>query len=505
MCYKKYIGNINGYPLDDQQIMAATSKDKYSIIVAGAGSGKSTTMIGKIKYLVNYLNIAPSEILCISFTNESTNSLQKNIIKNCNFEVEVKTFHKLALSILEDNSIKYNLCPLNYLEYIINEFLLIDKNKLALNTVIPFLKSKYYNRNIEKYKSIIKTKEFDSFKKLLAKFLKIYFTKYDSIDNLKILFINSKKYKDKAFLKLVIAIYRLYEIEKKSQNFIDFDDMIKLATNIIIQNGYIRNYKYIIIDEFQDTSSIRFNLIKAIIKRNHSNLTVVGDDFQSIYRFSGCDLDIFLNFQNDFNKVNILKLENTYRNSQELIDIAGNFIMKNPRQIKKNLKSIKRFKQPIKVIYEKKNALKKLLIILNKTNYKNILILGRNNFDIFKYVDNDFKVDKEGFINIYGFNKNIRYLTVHKSKGLEADCVIILNLINTQLGFPNKIEDNKIIDLVSLMDSYPFEEERRLFYVALTRTKNEVYLLTQKNNSSIFVKELIKEYKNDIDIIKNDF
>jgi len=201
----------------------------------------------------------------------------------------------------------------------------------------------------------------------------------------------------------------------------------------------------------------------------------------------------------------MLKIENTYRNSQELINIAGDFIMKNPRQLKKNLVSSKHLEKPIKIVYENTNTLKSLLLHLNSTDYKNVLILGRNNFDINKYLSKDFYVNNEGEISYSKCqNLNIRFLTVHKSKGLEADVCIILNLISGKLGFPNQLEDHRILRYVNTYDDYPFEEERRLFYVALTRSKSIVYLLTEKNNSSIFVKELLKDYKKFIEIIKKD-
>jgi len=503
MCQENLIGNINGYPLDDQQNKAATCLRKYSIIVAGAGSGKSTTMIGKIKYLTNYLKVDPQEILCISFTNESTNSLRNNISKNCNIKVEVQTFHKLALMILEDNKINFKLAPTNFLDYIIDEYFSITNNPLAINNVTLFLKNFFYKKSKKEYLNIIKTQDFISFKKLIAKFLNLYFAKYDSIEMLRHFYSMAKNYRDIAFFNLIIIIYRIYEIEKTSQDIIDFDDVIKLATKIINNGGKIRPFKYIIIDEFQDTSSIRLNLIKAIIKKNNSSLTVVGDDFQSIYRFSGCNLDIFLNFKNNFKKSSVLKIENTYRNSQELIDVAGKFIMKNPAQIKKDLKSNKHISKPIKIIYENSSSLKKLLLYLNDSDFHNVLILGRNNFDIKKYINNDFEIDSNGFILLKKCNNlKIRFLTVHKSKGLEADIVIILNLINSSFGFPNKIEDHKILKYINNQDTFPFEEERRLFYVALTRTKNYVYLMTEKNNSSTFVKELLKDYKSYINIEK---
>ena len=298
-------------------------------------------------------------------------------------------------------------------------------------------------------------------------------------------------------LKIIKEIYFEYEEELSSTGKVDFNDMINKAIDIVKNNGYIKKYKYIIIDEYQDTSYTKYLLINEIKKKTNSKLFVVGDDFQSIYRFTGCNLDIFLNFNKYYEYSKILKIVNTYRNSNELINIAGNFVMKNKKQLRKKLVSNKNILNPIEIIYSK-NLKKSLLRLIDKINTP-ILLLGRNNKDIYKYFNS---INTDGTLKYN--NKTIRYLTVHKSKGLEEENVIIINLENNILGFPSKIENNKILRFVlNDKDSYPYEEERRLFYVALTRTKNKVYLLVDKNNESIFVKELIKNNKKNI-IIKNE-
>ena len=274
----------------------------------------------------------------------------------------------------------------------------------------------------------------------------------------------------------------MYEEELRSTNSLDFNDMIIEATNLVKEKG-IRKIKYIIIDEYQDTSFIRYLLIKAIKDKTKSRIICVGDDYQSIYRFNGCSLNMFINFKKYFKHSKVLKISNTYRNSQELIDVAGYFIQKNKNQIYKKLKSNKHIDKPIKIMYG--NNLNKLI---NKVAENKILILGRNNFDIEKYN--------------YNVNKNIKYMTIHKSKGLEEEAVIIINLKDDILGIPNKIKDNKIIKYVNkYKNEYPYDEERRLFYVAMTRTKGNLYLLVDKNNPSIFVKEIVRKHKNHIEYL----
>lgn len=475
------LSNINGYSLDKEQRIAVITDECASLIVAGAGSGKSLTMIGKIRYLIERKHIKEDEILCISFTRDASINLEKNIKKNFNYDIKVYTFHKLALEFLKNEN--YKISSTDTLENIVDEYFnnTIFNNKEMIKKV-----KRVINKIDTSYENILKSKELVNLKKLIITFINLFKTNNYKLDY----FLKIKK--DKDIISIIIDIYIMYEQELKSDGSIDFNDMITLAT-IYVKNHNIKNYKYIIVDEYQDTSYVRFLFLKEIINKTGAKIICVGDDYQSIYRFNGCDLNMFLNFKKYFGYTKVLKINNTYRNSQELINVAGDFIMKNKRQLYKKLRSNKKLDKPIKIMYG--DNLKKLISVI-KLKYKNILILGRNNFDINKY----FKINSEGIIEYNGCN--IKYLTIHASKGLEEDVIIIINLKDDTLGMPSKIKDDKILKYVSTgVDKYPYEEERRLFYVALTRTKNEVYLLVDKKNPSIFVRELIKNYPKYIEYI----
>ena len=278
--------------------------------------------------------------------------------------------------------------------------------------------------------------------------------------------------------------------------------MINKSISVLKKTKIIKKYKYIIVDEYQDTSLTKFNLLNEIINITGANFLAVGDDFQSIYRFTGCNLYIFLNFTKYFKYSKIFHIINTYRNPQELINVAGKFVMKNKSQQRKNLVSRKHLSKPIIIYYQdnKIQALKDILIYLDKQNIKEIMVLGRNNRDITKYIDKTYKQDDD----MYTFNNiSFRYLTIHKSKGLESNTVILINMENSSLGMPTKIKDEKILKYVNnTKDIYPYEEERRLFYVALTRTKNKTYIISPTKNESIFITE-IKKDKSNILQIKN--
>jgi DNA helicase-4 len=246
----------------------------------------------------------------------------------------------------------------------------------------------------------------------------------------------------------------------------------------------------------------RFNLIKALKNQHNSKVMAVGDDWQSIFRFAGSDIALFTRFNDFLGYSEILRIQKTYRNSQELIDIAGKFVMKNPKQLKKKLSTEKHINNPIKLYtYNSKpepalvNALDEI-VEMNGPEAE-VMILGRTNYDIELLNNELFKITRSSKGVIIKCTRHpglkLSFLTVHRSKGLEADNVIVLNLENKLLGFPNKISDDPILSLVLTdKDEYDFAEERRLFYVAITRTKNATFLIAPDKNPSVFVEELIK-------------
>lgn len=470
---KEEIFNVNGYNLDEYQIAAIKNEKKHTIIVAGAGSGKTLTIIGKIKYLKYIKDKKDSDILCISFTNEACKSLKEKIGNN---NITVLTFHKLAIKVLNEKDIEFEITPEDFLSKTIDNFFKIASDNSFIKKQIFKV---FHNFNP------LKSKEYLAIKDIIMTFINLYNTNNLNKEDLKNIINND------ALMFIIYAIITYYDKEKYINNYYDFDDLIKKAMELC-NKQLILNYKEIIIDEFQDTSKLRLDFIKALIKFNNASLTVVGDDFQSIYKFSGCDLNIFLNFTKYFKDSKTFKIENTYRNSNQLIKIAGSFVMKNNLQIKKDLKSIKNLENPIKIIYYF-DRYKTLLKVIKSINKGEILILGRNNFDIYKFIPKD-KITwlDNGYFRLQDYNYNLRYLTVHKSKGLESDNVIVINLEDDILGFPSQKETAKVLLKITMEDEFLNAEERRLFYVALTRTKNYCYLLAPYLNPSIFIKEIKK-------------
>ena len=677
-----YFDDIEGKQLDDQQRTAVITDEYSNLIIAGAGSGKTLTILGKVKYLIEQKNVKPENILLLSFTKKTVDELNERL-RNIGLSASATTFHKLgydtikkykptlpavtnentlskvvkeylekeifddtealkayivyvacymnipeghesfdslgekldtekgidfqtlkskcdpeplnkvakaSLDTIQGEKVKSveeltiaNFLYLNGIEYdyekpypfgkvmyqpdfylkdydIYIEHFGIDENNQA-KWLTPFNEQKYvkemelkrenhknnntklletysyYNHNnvlLDKLKEMLQnenvvfklrdiksifTKVTDNDKnfgkeitKLIETFINLCKSRQLDYDSITSLFLDRKKAMNKfmlerqeIFLKFALQILKKYDNKLKELSEIDFNDMINQATDLIKENRAQYTYQHIIIDEYQDISYSRFNLIKEIRELSGARLICVGDDWQSIYRFAGSDISLFSNFEKYVGKYERLFIEQTYRNSQSLIDITSKYIQKNKKQIQKNPKSKKELlENPIKFVYYSQDNAEALLIneiqiLIDKSGNKPILVLGRHSFDInefikltpnskIKYYERSDKLEIKGFDDI-----DIKFITVHKSKGLEADNVIVLNLKNHLLGFPNKMTDDPMLSLLLSDDEeYRFAEERRLFYVALTRTKNEAVLLIP-TDVSLFAEELITD------------
>lgn len=314
------------------------------------------------------------------------------------------------------------------------------------------------------------------------------------------------------FLEIAEQVYYHYQSVLKQRNQIDFADMINDA-HFYLQEIERQNiplpYRYIIIDEFQDIARQRFNLTKRLSQITQAKVVAVGDDWQSIYAFSGSDITLFTRFLELMGAGTELKITHTYRNSQELIDIAGGFVQKNSTQIRKQLVSPKRLENPIvievfddsfKPMVQLANTVEQIIgeILSEYGEKSSILLIGRYNYDMYKlYQTGQFKELSAGRVKSEKYpSANITFMTAHSSKGLGYDNVILINMFEGKFGFPCQIEDDPIMKLVTYEDnSMPFAEERRLFYVAMTRTKNRVYIAAPKVRPSRFLVELIRDFK----------
>jgi DNA helicase-4 len=368
----------------------------------------------------------------------------------------------------------------------------------------------------EVYDKIIKTgkdKYVIKFILFMREFIERYKTLGYDLNGFNILRKKTTNQRNLLFLDLAEKVYNHYQDTLRAQNKIDFADMLnegKLYLDEIERQGGKLNYKYIIIDEFQDVARQRFNFTKRLSDIANAKVVAVGDDWQSIYAFAGSDITLFTRFielmGGDGKE---LKITHTYRNSQELIDIAGNFVQKNTSQIRKRLISPKHLEQPIVVdAFEDTYPIFTNLAIciedmigeiIDEFGSKSkILLIGRYNFDLYKILNTKkFNVTGNEKLKSQKYPQaDLTFMTAHKSKGLGYDNVILINMFEGKFGFPSQIEEDPIMKLVTHEDTaIPFAEERRLLYVALTRTKNRVYIAAPMNRPSRFLIELINDYR----------
>lgn len=335
-----------------------------------------------------------------------------------------------------------------------------------------------------------------AFIRLIATFVTLQKTSCKSIHDI---ISQIKESNDERSLFIVKNIYlpmqELYESILAEKGQIDFTDAIIKATELCNTTPIVK-YEHIIVDEFQDISIDRYNFLKALRKGDiPAKLYCVGDDWQSIYRFSGSDMSLFNQFADYFGLTEVNKIETTYRFGEPMVSLSAKFIQCNPGQI---IKQIRPFNNEARtelafIAYDKTTYCTKLeqtiscipkdksVFLLGRYSFDDILISGKykviNELDKFYYIINDRKIE---------------FLTAHKSKGLEADYVIILQCNRDTYGFPSLVNDDPTLNYVlTQSDRFPFSEERRLFYVAITRAKIKTFVMYDSKASSVFVDEFI--------------
>lgn len=298
--------------------------------------------------------------------------------------------------------------------------------------------------------------------------------------------------------EIVKPFYEAYEAELAKNYEIDFTDAIIQATQIC-REGLWKQYDYILVDEFQDISVDRYKLLQALRSdKPKTKLFCVGDDWQSIFRFAGSDMTLFYDFEKYFGYTELCKIEKTYRFHQPLIDMSSEFVMKNPEQKKKTICTPEgdlkhTYLNFMKCESEEDGVFKKVEeIVASLPADEDILLMGRYNYDAMSLGFKGKINMKDNRIKVKIAGRELFFLSVHSAKGLEADHVILVNCNQGAYGFPSLIEDDPILDFVlSRGESYPFAEERRLFYVAMTRAKKRMYILYDKKRPSPFISEFM--------------
>lgn len=303
----------------------------------------------------------------------------------------------------------------------------------------------------------------------------------------------------RAFLDLYWPIHAAWQSRLDSAGMVDFEDMLVLAADHLEAGRFESPYRLVMVDELQDASRARARLARALVARPGRHLLAVGDDWQSINRFAGADLSVVTGFHDYFGVGPDLHLTRTFRCHQSITDAAARFVVKNPAQHPKNVVSVNArpvdpaaqegvMLRTVSGAAEVPHAIADFLAGLTVGDGRghgapvSVDVLGR-------YRQDAGLMPRGRFPGI-----RLDFRTIHSAKGLEADYVVVPNLSNGTYGFPSTIADDPVLALaMAAEDTYPHAEERRLFYVALTRARRGVLLICPEHNPSPFVTELVQD------------
>ena len=477
---------VENHPLDGEQRKAIYDPARFNLTVAGAGSGKTTTILGKILYLLQSGFASPPEILVLSFTHDSATELRERFLreyyqtfaeqvllgKSPPPNITIETFHSLALKLLRS---------------------LWSDFSVVADKTDPVDDPSSDSDDKTTLTSIIR------------EFLDLHELESEIVMQI------TSKFSLEEYRKLFLTVSEQYQKElsgllEKHQT--TFSGLIKLAIRYLRSGQIKTRFRYIIVDEYQDLSALRQEFLCLLLESSQANLFAVGDDWQAIYGFSGSRVDFTLNFRRFWGDFSLHRILKTYRFGPTLARLSSSFIMQDHTQIRKQIQSQKEDSSDAVVEICGDSERLDLEVL---THYfeslprdSSILLLGRFQVDQFRLLHcTQFNLTSNGVEFRPRPDLKIRFLTVHQSKGLEADYVILLNNREAKLGFPAHVKDPplktelvKIAEELSL-DQASVNEERRLFYVALTRAKKQVILLTVDGKESSFIKELRRKFRPD--------
>lgn len=500
---------IEGNPLDPEQIAAVVACEDAELILAPAGSGKTASLLAKLSYLMDELKIPPKDILVIAFTNKVVSELRHRLNRP---GVEIRTFHSLGNKIIRKKMNTYHV--------------LSDRGTAAffLKQVVGLTPKQL--KRLREFRSI-GDEEPDNYGRLIETVIGLQKAERIGLKELERLLKRIKSADERKnalqFFRIYKPIAEAYQEFLDSHQFYDFADMLNIATDLVEKMPADSfNYQYILVDEAQDLSAAKYRLLKAILDKCHRvKLFAVGDDWQSIYRFAGSNLKVLDEFEQIFSRETYRGLiQLTYRFGQPVASMSNKFIQKNPYQSHKKVKPHVSYRTTLEVRLSPPDqldsdppdyfAVNKIVQELYQTYGdalfdKKIQIISRYNNDchrlVYKHAQK-FENAKLRNTNVAGVildwrldgtsrHLRIPYCSIHKAKGITRDIVIILNTTTGSRGFPaDRGRDPVSETLLTELEPYPFAEERRLFYVAITRAKEKTFIVSERENISSFVFEI---------------
>lgn len=516
---RNIIGKIEKHDLSDEQISAIAGAGHNTLVLAGAGTGKTTTIVGYIAWLLAIKRATPEEILVLSFTKKSADDMSQRIMASTGKAIRACTFHSLGLEICRASTIAerpiINGHASNGVMRATFERLLaqnIPYRLLAFKLMPKELFGKYGRAaKSEDFQLPTDDYDFNQYKQSLIENAQtiIQHMRQNNIDTDGMRVLNERhggKHvgHNREMLQLIEPLYNAYIGNFRTTQGIDFPGMITDAIRCVRRNDYRHPYKYVLIDEYQDMAQPRYELIRALREQSDFTLFCVGDDWQSIYRFAGSDIHLILDFAKiwrDWGPTRMFQITTTRRFRQSLIDASGKFIMQDKNLYVKHLHNPSNKKDySLKALggttqEERFNVIVEQLRKLPKA--ASVLMLGRYRSDLNLLLRNDrdglFQIDEhtDSIVFLEKPDMNITFMTAHKSKGLQRDFVFLLCCSGGLKGFPSAIPEEPLLGLLlPEVERMPHAEERRLFYVAMTRCRKKLFFVVDQSRPSRFMYEL---------------
>lgn len=426
------------YGLDKNQARIVFDSHKNTLVTARAGSGKTRTIVAKIVYLLAHENIKPEEIIVFAFNKKACTEINERLT-----------------SITYKDQPLFSKPPCIATTFHAFAYLILGGTKVLKNRLIAEEESESCSQFITRAEQ----KFFKDYNALLSKIK------------------NQKNPETRKILLKEFKNLEKYHQNLATKNQINFNQLIALASEKLTKSNHKTPYKYIFVDEYQDFSLLFLTLTKALRKTcKHAHLLAVGDDWQAINRFAGSDVEYFKNFKKYFPEDCInLRIPTNYRSGKRIVKNANYFMS---RSLKDFAGCKAKNKTKSTIFYQKsENYFEIVQKIVNNCQNKSIKILSRNNDLRFRHLSLENFVKK-----IEPGNNMLSFSTIHRSKGLEADVVILLEIDAEK--FPSKDKTGGLYEIFGDTSEILFADEARLFYVALTRAKEKLYILSKNPKST---------------------
>lgn len=489
--HQDFFQSVEASPLNESQSRAVVNGEDAVLVLAGAGSGKTSVLVARAGWLLRRNEALPEQILLLAFGRQAADEMNHRIKQRLAVDdIQAKTFHALALQIIQQGSRKTPIISKLESDSQARRSLLIKNWQQQCSEKKAQAKG-WREWLTDELEWVVDEGEFWQDKRLAARLAGrlerwLGLMRMHGGSQAEMIEQADEEVRDlfQKRIRLMAPLLKAWKTALKEEGAVDFSGLIHQAVNLLDKGRFVSPWKHILVDEFQDISPQRAMLLAALRKQNKQTcLFAVGDDWQAIYRFSGAQLSLTTAFSQHFGEGAECALDTTYRFNDRIGEIANRFIQQNPHQLKKPLNS------------------------LSKGNKKSVIILPDQQLETLLDKLSGFVKDDERILILARYHHlrpeilqkaatrwpklTIDFMTIHASKGQQADYVIVAGLHEGNDGFPAVARESILEDvLLPAPEDFPDAEERRLLYVAMTRAKHQVWLLQDTAKPSIFVEQL---------------